>query len=206
MRRMMDAAPAQLGYEPRANLDRRRSRRRAVLATLIGVAVIVGGVLGPGVIARARLVTIRDRLNNPQPLWGWTGNSLDIGGTLVALARVDNVRPSALVLQEVQRQGVELSNGRVYGLVRVHHWCGHDRVQHHLARVDVEQLLIFAGEADATDPVIAELLRDAPGARFTLGAAGWDVSEYSAFRSFSGCVDQLAATRPIGNGTAPQSR
>ena len=31
--------------------------------------------------------------------------------------------------------GVELApDGRVYGLVRIHHWCGNDPVQTHIAR------------------------------------------------------------------------
>jgi hypothetical protein len=46
--------------------------------------------------------------------------------------------------QDILTNGVELaSDGSMYALVHVHHWCGNDPVRFHLARVDLSSLLLF---------------------------------------------------------------
>jgi hypothetical protein len=164
---------------------------------------------------RSRPLSIVETLQGPVALAGWTSDALDLAdGRRVKLAGVRNIRADSLALAEVKRNGgVEIGGGGVYGLVKVWHWCGNDRVRRHVARVDVERLLVFLGEADAATPGTAELERQMAesGRRREqpdLSAFGWNVSEFYEFRSFCELADlgpTPPATRPVKDSAAADS-
>jgi len=80
--------------------------------------------------------------------------------------------------------GIELTpEGRAIGLIRIHHWCGNDRIRVHLARVDVRKLLEFLPHVWPASP-------HNPGDRSWsdphFGRYGWNVSKWRQFELWSG--------------------
>jgi hypothetical protein len=97
-------------------------------------------------------------------------------GRLVKLPGVRSLPEYSTALYEVARRGVEIdAEGRVWGLVRVHHWCGNDPIGEHIARVDVARFLIYLDDA-IQDSRIVE--RDIASTRGSFRSFGWNVSEY----------------------------
>jgi hypothetical protein len=80
------------------------------------------------------------------------------------------------------------ANGRVWGLVMAHHWCGNDPVREHMARVDLSDMMTFlhVGEPVGTVPDM-EYTAEEPGGRFT--DYGWNVSEFFMFQSWQSNLD-----------------
>ena len=84
-------------------------------------------------------------------------------------------------ITELTKQGVEIaSNGHLFGLVRVHHWCGNDPVREDVARVDLTDALQYlrVGQSDVPGPP-ADVPMGAGRGRFT--ESGWNVSDYMQF-------------------------
>ena len=70
-------------------------------------------------------------------------------GKIIRLPGVSNVVAPDSVIKDIKEHGVEVqSNGTVYALIRVHHWCGNDPVRFHLARLDLSSLLLVLGEPE----------------------------------------------------------
>jgi hypothetical protein len=89
------------------------------------------------------------------------------------------------------KRGVEIApDGRVYGLVRVHHWCGNDPVREHIARVDLADAMMFLhiGQIDAPVPEADSTAREG-GGRFT--ERGWNISEYVQFLGWQSMNDAV---------------
>ena len=105
-------------------------------------------------------------------------------GRTVQLPAFSRLPAGSPALLEATRRGIEIgSDGRIHGIVKVHHWCGNDEVKRHLARVDVSEVLIYLGEGPPTTPPIDEqrtlLLADE---RFT--EHGWDVGGFHRFKTW----------------------
>ncbi len=82
------------------------------------------------------------------------------------------------------KRGVEIgSNGEVYGLVRVHHWCGNDPVREHIARVDISDVMTFLriGEIVAPGPKVESSVRELGGA---FSKWGWRFEEFYQYESW----------------------
>lgn len=99
-------------------------------------------------------------------------------GRTVALPGVRNLPLTSRALTEVTLRGVEVAtNGRIYGLVRVHHWCGNDPVREHIARVDISKMLLMLQVGLAISPVNEAITSSCrPGGQFS--EFGWNVSEF----------------------------
>jgi hypothetical protein len=131
------------------------------------------------------------------PVWvkGWTRTALILqdGREVVLLERGD-LRAFSVELAEVTGAGVEISDGDVIGMVRVHHWCGNDPVRGHDARISVPDLLRYlstkspARLSDGESPVMVR--------RFS-SRAGWDVDSFHSFRDWQGKNSALASPRAI---------
>ena len=125
-----------------------------------------------------------DKLETPAAVEGWTPKGLDLAdGRQVILPGVVALPANSPVLAEAVRQGVEISpEGQVYGLVKVHHWCGNDPVRKHLAKVNLAEMLLFAGDASPEVPFRgdSEALRSVRPNRFT--QHGWNMSDYNRFQ------------------------
>lgn len=149
--------------------------------------------------ANSRII---ERLDSPVAVAGWNASGLLLPhGEVVPLPGLQELPRSSAALSEATRLGIERNaDGRVYGLVRVHHWCGHDPIREHLARVDLSQLLLYAGEGRPSPSTAAALPVRRPwqtAARFT--GAGWEVSEYRGFELWR----RLAAERRQAAGATP---
>jgi hypothetical protein len=104
-------------------------------------------------------------------------------------------------LAEITVRGIEIAtNGRIYGLVKVHHWCGRDPVRKHIAKVDVSEMLLFLRIGKPMVPIAGTEIETyavrTAGGRFS--QYGWDVSEYGQFQGWLGLRD-VAATASAAN-------
>lgn len=110
---------------------------------------------------------------------------------MVQLPGIHGLPSLSPALSEMTKRGVEVgADGRVYGLVRVHHWCGNDPVREHIARVDISNALTFlhVGQAVAPVPESDLTVREA-GGRFTKW--GWNISEYMQFQMWQSMKDSV---------------
>ncbi len=117
--------------------------RLTIQRMMIGIAVL-GFVLGLGLIF-VRSGQIIEELNDPQRVLGWNSTGLILAdGRTIPLLGIRELPPDSDVLSAAIDRGVEIAaDGRVTGLLPCRHWCGNDRIKHHIARVDVADLLIF---------------------------------------------------------------
>ena len=102
---------------------------------------------------------------------------------------------TALLVQEVgallPTARLIASDGRVFGLVRVHHWCGNDPVREHISRVNIAELLKFLREGESSITLSKEAMKCVstnPGGQF-LSGHGWDIGEYGDFQSWTKLAD-----------------
>jgi hypothetical protein len=133
-----------------------------------------------------------ERLNNSVPVKSWTPEGLALSdGRTVLLPGIHALPGVSPALTEMTKRGVEIApNGNVYGLVRIHHWCGNDPVREDIVRVDLAEAMTFlhVGRTDAPVPQSDSTAREA-GGRFT--EWGWNISEYFQFlywRSMKGSI------------------
>lgn len=154
--------------------------------TVAGLMLLVAvAALGAVVIFPPKLSVI-ETLDSPVAVAGWSTDALRLAdGRTVTLPETTSLPASSPLLSEVTGRGVEVSSdGRIYGLLRIHHWCGNDRVKNHLARVDVALLLEYFGVAKSSaTPSKWTPGSSSPGGRFSL--SGWDISEYYDFGAWS---------------------
>jgi hypothetical protein len=139
----------------------------------------VGHFLRTGVLFP---VCISETLIDPVAVGGWNDQALlATDGREIRLPGVVTLPATSAALSEAIRSGVEVADdGRVYGLVRVHHWCGCDPVRERMARIDITLMLRFLGEGE----------HEAPGGVCARGGGesfsewGWSASEYEVFRQW----------------------
>jgi hypothetical protein len=151
---------------------------------------------------------IVEELDSPVKAAGWSEAGLLLSdGRSVKLPGIELLPPISAALTEATCRGVELNrDGRVYGLVRVHHWCGNDPVREHVARVDLSYLVAFVGEGRTADVMPQELrLRMANGSGGRFGARGWELGEFYQFKNWCRIAEELRFTAAAA-GTGPPSR
>jgi len=130
-----------------------------------------------------------DSLNSVTPVTGWNAAGLTLeGGRMLPLPELRSLPAESTALAQVIQRGVEIgTNGRVYGLVKIHHWCGNDPVREHIAKIDISDMLLFLRECEPTSPIadtkVGEYMTKNPGGRFS--ASGWNISEYLQFTSWT---------------------
>jgi hypothetical protein len=161
---------------------------RITVAKLMGMVAVCG--MGLALIAYARKERMIETLASPVEVTGWTPTGLHLADGRSVMPRGMRSLPGASVaLAEATKRGIELAgDGRTYGLVRVHHWCGNDPVGEHIARVDLALFLEYLGEEQASAPPVPELA----GLNRQMGGfsgAGWYVGDYFSFRAWCGLVN-----------------
>jgi hypothetical protein len=189
----------------------RRLRPRLTIWRCMALVAIVAYCLA--VIASRRIV---EELDSAVAITGWSNQGLILAdGQTVKLPEIQVLPLSSAALSEATKRGVELGrDGRVIGLVRVHHWCGNDPMREHIARVDLSYLLAFVGQGQLAVPLDPELqirTAQAPGGRFS--PYGWEVGEFLQFRSWCWLAadserSQAAAQRkasPSERSSTPQN-
>ena len=128
-----------------------------------------------------------ETLENPLSVLGWNKAGLELSdGSFVPLPGVTALPAQSLVLAEATRRGVEIDpNGRVIGLVRVHHWCGSDPVRRHVTRVDLAHLLMFFDEGRYQLPAIVADFPSQWRTGVSISEWGWNVSQFIDFQGWS---------------------
>jgi hypothetical protein len=126
-----------------------------------------------------------ETLQHPVAVTGWSSNGLRLAdGRIVPLAGLRSLPSDSDALTEATKRGVEVSaDARVWGLVRIHHWCGNDPVREHIAKVDLADMMTFLRVGEPFDPVPqSESLISEPGGSFC--EWGWRVGEFYRFQSW----------------------
>ena len=151
------------------------------------------------VVACSRTVEHVERLSSVRQVRGWNKGALVLAdGKLVPLPGVSELPDKSEALAQATKHGVEIDpEGRVIGLVAIHHWCGNDPVRRHLARVDLAYMLMFLGQGRFDlPPAVRDKAPDARGeGRFS--EYGWNVTEFLQFQDWSarlraGALESLA--------------
>jgi hypothetical protein len=121
--------------------------------------------------------SITDSLADPQTVSSIRRDGLLLqSGRLVPLPWIREIPTGLPILEDAVSRGVEIdSKGHVFGLVRIHHWCGNDPVRKHLARVDLSNMLIAWG-AETTVPIPEYIFEERRRQRYT--KHGWNISDY----------------------------
>ena len=131
-----------------------------------------------------------ESLHNPVAVTKRNLDGLSLAdGRTVQLPGLHSLPINSAALSEATKRGVEVhADGRVWGLVKVHHWCGNDPVRVHIARVDLSDMLTFlrVGEPISTVPEVEYLARE-PGGKFTQW--GWNISEFYQFHAWQRLKD-----------------
>lgn len=87
-------------------------------------------------------------------------------------------------LSATTKQGVEVaSDGHVYGLVQIWHWCGNDALRYDIRRVDLGLLLGYLGEGKSDVVPAGRYAPYLAGGAFT--EHGWSISDLVRFRKFA---------------------
>ena len=126
-----------------------------------------------------------ESLDNPVAVTGWDSEGLALeDGRKVQLPGFISLPEQSKALSEVTIRGVEIdSNGRVYGLVRIHHWCGNDPVRKHIARIDISSMLMFLNEGKLKEPLEQQEHRNSlQGGGFT--DWGWLAGQYYSYNKW----------------------
>lgn len=134
-----------------------------------------------------------ERLNSPRPTAGWSQAGIRLAdGRIVPLPGVEQMPAASKALDLALGQGIEVtSDGRVFGLLRIHHWCGNDPVRVHIARVDLAHLLLYTREVKPKTPLPKQMLMQ--GDEFRYSEHGWNISQYTEFTIFEETLACMAA-------------
>jgi hypothetical protein len=135
--------------------------------------------------------SIIESLNSPMAVRGWSEAGLHLAdGRTRQLPGFLKLPASSSALAEATKRGIEVAaDGRIYGLVRVHHWCGNDPVREHIARVDLALCLEYLGEGQTSVPPVPGFnVASQPSGRFS--PYGWEYGEYLNFRSWCSLVKE----------------
>ena len=123
-----------------------------------------------------------DQLDQPVDVIGWNETELELAdGRSAKLPAFRALPLESAALTESTKRGIEIApDGRIFGLVRIHHWCGNDPVREHVARVDLSEMLLFleVGEPETELPSDVQGL-ERPGGTFS--KSGWTVDEFLQF-------------------------
>ncbi|MBI5773620.1 MAG: hypothetical protein HZA89_07755 [Verrucomicrobia bacterium] len=129
-----------------------------------------------------------EKLESPIAASSWSEEGLVLAdGRQIQLPGFAKLPKTSTALAEATKRGIEIStDGRVVGLVKVHHWCGNDRVGEHIARVDIARMLTFLGEGELetalTDEEKSMFL---PPRESRFSEFGWNVSDFAQFSGWS---------------------
>ena len=171
----------------------RRFPRTRLTRLLAAVAVL--GVLLAFHRARTRRV---ETLRSSIIVAGWSSSGLRLSGhDVLPLPDFESLPYVSPALAEVTKRGIEIGeDGRVHGLLRVHHWCGNDPIREHIARVDIALLLIYLGEGKSlvTLPPAPWVT---PNTSTAFSPAGWRIEEFSSFEHWRRTrIPNPATSRP----------
>lgn len=144
-----------------------------------------------------------ESLQSPVEVTHWSEGGLVLAdGRSVQLPGFRRLPVQSAALSEITKRGVEISSdGRIYGLAQIHHWCGNDPVTEHIARVDIANVLTFLREGEMMKPPrVKSFDPDGDDRRFS--EHGWDVGSYYSFCT----MEEIMANRPASRGQGSRLR
>jgi hypothetical protein len=165
---------------------RARILKYFVVALFVLVAV---SLITPALKSRSwSTYEIVETLDQPIRVDSWDKDGLQLSDgrhvSLPGLLQLPNT--SEAITQAIQR-GVEIDGqSNIYGLVRIHHWCGNDSCRNHIARVNLAHMLMFLQQGVLARPLPQSLTADIPAAGSnSFSEWGWNVSDYFSFQTWS---------------------
>ena len=123
-----------------------------------------------------------ERLDHPITVNGWTRNGLNLAdGRIVQLPGLKSLPTNSEALAQATQRGVEIdSTGRIWGLVKIHHWCGNDPVREDVKKIDLGDMMTFLQVGEPVGPVItADYIHIQPGGQFS--QYGWNINDFLEF-------------------------
>jgi len=125
-----------------------------------------------------------DELQAAVAVDGWSEDGLSLAdGRTIMLPGLTSLPQESVALEAATQRGVEIGqDGRVYGLVKIHHWCGNDPVRNHIAKVDLAHMLMFLGEGEPKSALAETMFGNWETGDFS--EWGWNVSDYDMFEYF----------------------
>lgn len=134
-----------------------------------------------------------ETLQNPIAVTGWNSDGLRLAdGRTLRLPGLRSLPAESPALAETTKRGVEIgADGRIWGLVSIHHWCGNDPVRNHIARVDLSDLMIFlrVGEPIPSPIPAIDWFVKKPGGDF-IEELGWNVSEFKSYLQWRSYIEE----------------
>src|SRR5688572_6770987 len=166
------------------------SNRQQIFTACVVLAVVTSGVFFLSRLSFYQLtgsflpIRIVESLQLPVAVMGWSEEGLVLAdGSSVQLPGFRWLPAQSAALSEITKRGIEISSdGRIYGLTRIHHWCGNDPVREHIARVDIANVLAFLREGEMVNPPRVKPF-DPDGEEGRFSEHGWDIGSYYSFRT-----------------------
>lgn len=183
---------------PSLELDKKPVKRRALTALLlftfiIGIRAYFNQDISYYMLTHQFYPIHKiETLHSPIAVKNWTPDGLLLmDGRELPIPGIRKLPTNSKVLTEITKRGVETAtNGHIYGLSRVIHWCGNDPVREHIARVDVSDALAYLHVGEPTS-----LLHDAD---FTSQKSenqfaewGWDPGDFRQFQLWQSLKDEI---------------
>lgn len=173
-----------------------RPRRKSfwllpIIALCVTLLYLVGEPLNFYLLTgRFRPISQVEQLSSPMAVTGWTERNLTVAdGRLVPLPGLNLLPKNSQALTMATAGGIEVDpEGNVFGLLRIHHWCGNDPLRNHVVRVNLAHLLMFLGEGEPRHP-----MRSNDPFHYT--TFGWNMSQHSRFQWFEQALS-IPSTMP----------
>ena len=161
-------------------------KSKAAIWVVSTAAVLLAiGLLCPNPWTGRRSVRKIDSLNNPVEVKGWKREGIVlVDGRSLQLPGFLSLPDHSVALTAAIKRGIEIApDGKLYGLMRIHHWCGNDPVREQLARVNISDVMMFLHVGQPASPIPeADSTARENEAMFT--EWGWNVSEFGQFKAW----------------------
>lgn len=164
-------------------------RRRYLFAVVLSLSLLLLAVLATPYFdfyqrtGRFLPKNIIETLQSPVVVTNCYADTLQLkDGRSISVEGISNLHTNSIALSELTKRGIEATgDGRVYGLVRIHHWCGNDPVREHIVRVDLAKVLNFLKDNSLSDNEDDKSSGNVMG-RFSQW--GWNISEFCSYQAF----------------------
>ncbi len=129
-----------------------------------------------------------ETVQNMEQVQSVAGNVIRLGsGSDICLERLSYI-PTNKLISAVLGRGLRLDNGKIVGLVRIHHWCGNDPIRYDVRRVDFELLCVYVDRQCVTNCSFVSSRDTNTGTTsdtsIHVTKHGWRYDEYVKFLSF----------------------
>ena len=127
-----------------------------------------------------------DALNNPVTVVSHDATGLTLaGGRRVTVSGYKSLTGAESLIEATKERGVEITpDGKIFGLLKIWHWCGNDSVRYHYARVNLSELIRYFDKGEPVEKTTAPA-STIPSRKFEYTDEGWSISEWMHFRGWS---------------------